>query len=61
VEHFKKEIFSHEVPLIRRRAALWAIGHIGSTEYGFRLIKESKMIKDIVRMAESSEILSLRG
>ena len=49
------------MPLIRKRAALWAIGHIGSTEYGFRLIMEADLVRDIVRLAETAEILSIRG
>jgi hypothetical protein len=40
---------------------LWAIGHIGSSSFGFKIIKEAKIMKDIVKMAESSEILSIRG
>ena len=47
--------------MIKKRAALWAIGHIGSNSYGFKLIKEAKIVKEVVKMAESAEILSLRG
>jgi rapamycin-insensitive companion of mTOR len=47
--------------LIRKRAALWAIGHIGSSENGFKLIQEAEILEGIVKMAETSEILSLRG
>jgi rapamycin-insensitive companion of mTOR len=61
IENFKKEILSNDIPLIKRRAALWAIGHIGSNTYGFRLVKEAKIIKEIVKLAESAEVLSLRG
>jgi hypothetical protein len=38
IEFFKKEILTVEVPLVRKRAALWTIGHIASSEYGFKLI-----------------------
>lgn len=61
MDYFKEELLSPNTPLIRKRAALWAIGHIGSTDFGFRLIQEADILKDIVRMAESAEILSLRG
>ena len=61
IEYFKEEILSEKTPLIRKRAALWAIGHIGSSEYGFKLIQDTDILKDIVKMAESAEILSIRG
>lgn len=61
IEYFKKEILSPESTLIRKRAALWTIGHIGSSEHGFKLIQEAGILKEIVEMAESAEILSLRG
>lgn len=40
---------------------MWTLGHIGSHEHGIRLILETSLIKDIIEMAESSPILSLRG
>lgn len=61
VEYFKEELLSPSTPLTRKRAALWAIGHIGSTDFGFKLIQEADILKEIVKMAESAEILSLRG
>jgi len=38
IYYFKQEILSPDTPLIRKRAALWTIGHIGSTEYGYKVI-----------------------
>ncbi len=38
IEYFKKELMSPETSLVKKRAALWAIGHIGSSEHGFKLI-----------------------
>jgi rapamycin-insensitive companion of mTOR len=61
VEYFKKEILSSETSLLRKRAALWTIGHIGSTEQGFQLLQEADIPKEIVNLAQNSEILSLRG
>ena len=52
---------SPETSLLRKRAALWTIGHIGSSEYGFQLIQEADILKIIVDLAENAEILSIRG
>jgi len=52
---------SPETSLLRKRAALWTIGHIGSSEYGFKLIQEADILKVIVDLAENAEILSIRG
>jgi len=46
---------------LRKRAALWTIGHIGSSEYGFKLIQEADILKVIVDLAENAESLSIRG
>jgi rapamycin-insensitive companion of mTOR len=61
IEFFKKEILNPETPLVRKRAALWTIGHIASSEHGFKLIQQAEIISQIVKIAESDEILSLRG
>ena len=52
---------SPETPLVKKRAALWTIGPIASSEYGFKLIQQADIIREIVKIAESAEILSLRG
>ena len=61
VELFKEQALSEQESITKRRAALWALGHVGSTAEGLKLIKEQKIMKTIVKMAESSEHLSLRG
>ncbi len=61
IEYCKKEVMSPETSLTRKRAALWTIGHIGSSEAGFILLQEADILKEIVNLAENSEILSLRG
>ena len=61
IEFYKKEIMSPDTSLVRKRAALWTIGHIASSEFGFKLIQQADIIRDIVKIAESAEILSLRG
>ena len=61
LDYFKKELLSDLTPVLRKRASLWALGHIGSTEAGFNLIQEADLLKEIILMAEGSETLSLRG
>ena len=40
LEKFKQDILSPDTSLLQKRAALWAIGHIGSNEHGIKLILE---------------------
>ena len=61
VDYFKKEMLSPDTSLTRKRAALWTLGHIGSSENGFSLLQENDILREIVNLAENSEILSLRG
>ncbi|KAI8055952.1 Rapamycin-insensitive companion of mTOR, N-term-domain-containing protein [Syncephalis plumigaleata] len=49
-----------ESGVLKLKAALWAIGHIGASEQGFALLNEA-IIQDIVYMASASEVLSVRG
>lgn len=46
---------------MEKRTALWAIGNIGRTERGVELLKEHKLFKTLVNLAEKSDYLSLRG
>lgn len=43
------------------KAVLWAVGNIGSTKNGLPFLEEEDIIKDIVTIAENSEVLSLKG
>lgn len=43
------------------RAALWALGFIGSCNHGMTLIKESKVVDILIKMCFSHNYLSLRG
>lgn len=38
IDYFKKEMLNPENSLTRRRAAIWTLGHIGSSEFGFALL-----------------------
>ena len=61
LEIFRKDILSTESSLIQKRAALWALGHIGANEHGIPLIQEQDLVQPIVNLAENAEFLSLRG
>ena len=61
MKNFIQEILNPEAPLLQKRASLWAIGHIGSSETGLELIVSNDIISHIIALAESSECLSLRG
>ncbi|KAI9307439.1 Rapamycin-insensitive companion of mTOR, N-term-domain-containing protein [Cunninghamella echinulata] len=43
------------------KSVLWAVGNIGATRNGLPFLEEEDIVKDIVYMAENSEVLSLKG
>ncbi|XP_030004828.1 rapamycin-insensitive companion of mTOR-like [Sphaeramia orbicularis] len=43
------------------KAALWALGNIGSSNWGLNLLLEEGVIPDIVALAYHCEVLSIRG
>ncbi|CAB1318322.1 unnamed protein product [Coregonus sp. 'balchen'] len=43
------------------KAALWALGNIGSSNWGLNLLQEEGVIPDIVVLALHCEVLSIRG
>ncbi|OZJ02093.1 hypothetical protein BZG36_04577 [Bifiguratus adelaidae] len=53
---------SHDREIIRNlKAVLWAVGNIGATRNGLPFLEEEDIVKDIVAIAEHSEVLSLKG
>lgn len=50
-----------EESLSQLKAVLWALGNIGATKNGLPFLEEEDIVKDIINMAESSDILSLKG
>lgn len=50
-----------DLPGIKKRAALWALGHTGCTERGCAYLIRLKSVEKLVKIAEQSPILSLRG
>lgn len=43
------------------KAALWVVGHVGSTEGGLKILLEKDVIGHVVRAAETNPVLTLRG
>lgn len=43
------------------KAALWAIGHIGTSAYGLPLLLEQGVLQDVVTICETSSTLSIKG
>lgn len=46
--------------LLKVKGCLWAVGNVGSMELGAPFL-ETDLVEHIVRMAESSEVLTMRG
>ena len=40
---------------------MWALGHIGSSPGGLHLLLEEEVIDDLIDLAETCPILSIRG
>ncbi|KAM9392798.1 LOW QUALITY PROTEIN: rapamycin-insensitive companion of mTOR-like [Pholidichthys leucotaenia] len=43
------------------KSALWALGNIGSSNWGLNLLQEENVIPDILLLAQHCEVLSVRG
>ncbi|XP_067280565.1 rapamycin-insensitive companion of mTOR isoform X2 [Pseudorasbora parva] len=43
------------------KAGLWALGNIGTSNWGLNLLQEENVIPDIVALAQDCEVLSIRG
>ncbi|XP_052412366.1 rapamycin-insensitive companion of mTOR isoform X1 [Carassius gibelio] len=43
------------------KAALWALGNIGSSNWGLNLLQEENVIPDVIALAQHCEVLSIRG
>ncbi|XP_039659993.1 rapamycin-insensitive companion of mTOR-like [Perca fluviatilis] len=43
------------------KAALWALGNIGSSNWGLNLLQEENVIPDILALAQHCDVLSVRG
>ncbi|PQE16722.1 cytosolic regulator pianissimo protein [Rutstroemia sp. NJR-2017a BBW] len=47
--------------ILKVKGCLWAVGNVGSMELGAPFLEESDVVEQIVKIAESHEIMSLRG
>jgi hypothetical protein len=56
----KKNIISTN-KILKLKAVLWAVGHIGSTKNGVSFLIEDGIINTIIKLAENSTILSIKG
>lgn len=57
-----KDLDHSEFSVLKFKAALWIIGHVGSSEYGYQILENSReLIKLITDIAKSASVLSLRG
>ena len=61
LDAFKQDIVTDNTSLKKKRAALWAIGHIGAHENGIELVTKADLIQPIINLAERADVLSLRG
>jgi hypothetical protein len=60
IEKYGKGILE-ENQVAQRRAWLWALGHVGASEDGTCYLLQKDILKNILKIAEKSETLSLRG
>lgn len=61
VRKFSAEKSDSGESLSQLKAILWALGNIGATKNGLPFLEEEDIVKDIVYLAENSQILSLKG
>ncbi|KAG0742053.1 hypothetical protein G6F57_008738 [Rhizopus arrhizus] len=61
VRKFSAEKTDSGESLSQLKAILWALGNIGATKNGLPFLEEEDIVKDIVYLAENSQILSLKG
>jgi len=59
--HFVDTIKSSESTAIQKRAALWALGQVGSSDRGFSLFEETGVLEFISNQAKDFHVLSMRG
>ena len=47
--------------IIQLKAAIWAAGHLGTSEAGVSLLESAQVVDAFIRIAASSPVLALRG
>ena len=55
--------FEHEDPetMLKVKGCLWAVGNVGSMELGAPFLEESNVVSWIVKIATTSEVMTMRG
>ncbi|XP_035210908.1 rapamycin-insensitive companion of mTOR-like isoform X2 [Stegodyphus dumicola] len=53
--------FSSEAGILQLKAALWAVGHVGSHSLGLASILKENIVYHIVKLAADAPVLSIRG
>ena len=61
VPEFKEKLLDEKTSIMERKALLWIFGLIGSTDYGVELLDENDVIEEIIKIAEESTYLSVKG
>ncbi|KAH9841656.1 Rapamycin-insensitive companion of mTOR, N-term-domain-containing protein [Rhodofomes roseus] len=54
------ESVDHDL-IMKLKSVLWAVGNIGATEGGLTLLEDEEIIPEIIKIAEESLVLSVRG
>lgn len=60
IRNFWAEKDDQEI-VLKVKGCLWAVGNVGSMELGASFLEDSDVVQWIVKMAESSEVMTLRG
>jgi hypothetical protein len=47
--------------ILALKAALWAVGHIGSSLWGISLLDEENIVPEMIKLCEESGVFSIRG
>ncbi|PAA55442.1 hypothetical protein BOX15_Mlig003764g1 [Macrostomum lignano] len=53
--------FDTEAEIIAAKAAVWSLGHIGSTSWGLPLLEQERVAPALAMLAEQCPVLSVRG
>ena len=60
ISTFRAESMDPEL-ILKVKGCLWAVGNVGSMELGAPFLEQSDVVRDIVWIAEESEVMTLRG
>jgi rapamycin-insensitive companion of mTOR len=61
VQEFTETVKAPLPSSIQKRAALWALGQVGSSALGFNLLASSDIVEHISGQAKRCHTLSMRG